>query len=163
MTHSAQSSFLEDAIRLLVQHFGASEVQAALARAKTGRAEESQKRSRDSVHRAQQPKRPSIAKALELIRGNDPEKHRLLSEFFTQLKDRTILPESQDIRHFAQLIGLKSIPGKSRNDMIPTLMRFLLEQPSERLHTDLKKADSISEQQRQQGFSVLTDKLVGNK
>jgi len=87
----------------------------------------------------------------------------LLSEFLGHLKNREILPESQDIRLFAQLIGLKDIGGKSRRDMIPALMRFLLEQPTERLRIDLQNAANISEQQRQQGFSVLTDKLLGEK
>ena len=85
----------------------------------------------------------------------------MLSEFLDTLKERTILPESQDIRHFAQLIGLKHVTGRSRKDMIPSLMRFLLDQPKERLWTDLRKARNISEQQRQKGFSLLTDKLLG--
>jgi hypothetical protein len=54
------------------------------------------------------------------------------------------------------------IAGKSRKVMIPDLMRFLVEQPIERLQADIKTAASISEQQRQQGFSVLTDKLLGD-
>ena len=70
------------------------------------------------------------------------------------------MPESQDIRHFVQLIGLKEIAGKSRKDMIATLMRFLVEQPTERLQFDIDKAANVSEQQRQRGFSVLTDKLL---
>jgi hypothetical protein len=115
------------------------------------------------VSHDQKPTRPTVADALELIRGSDPEKHRLLSEFLGHLKDRKILPESQDIRYFAHLIGLKDVGGKSRRDMIPRLMRFLLEQPTERLRIDLQSAANISEEQRQQGFSVLTDKLLGEK
>ena len=94
------------------------------------------------------------------IRREDEEKAHTLSEFYMHLKDRKVLPESQDIRHFAQLIGLKQISGKSRKDMIPTLMRFLLEQPTERLQSVIDIAANVSEQQRQQGFSVLTDKLM---
>jgi hypothetical protein len=104
-----------------------------------------------------------VVNALELIRQGNPEKHRLLAEFLNDLKDRKVLPESQDVRHFAQIIGLKDISGKSRKDMIPTLMHFLMEQPIERLRIDLQRASNISEHQRQQGFSVLTDKLLGEK
>ena len=111
----------------------------------------------------EQPAHPNTANALASIRENDPQKHRLLSEFFVLLKHRRILPESQDIRYFAQLIGLKDVGGKSRREMIPALMRFLLEQPGGRLESDLEKANNISEQQRQMGFSVLTDKLIGKK
>jgi len=101
-----------------------------------------------------------VPSRLESIRESTPEKHHLLTEFFNLLKDRQILPESQDIKHFAQLVGLKNISGKSRKDMIPKLMHFLLEQPIERLRGDIHSARNISEVQRQKGFSILTEKLV---
>ena len=158
-----KTSFLDEVIRLLVENFGAKDVHDALVRATIAPAVQWQKPSRESEDRAGQSKHPTIATALELIRENEPEKYQVLSEFFKELKDRKILPESQDIRYFAQLIGLKTITGKSRKDMIPKLMRFLPNEPSERLLNDVKKADGISEQQRQQGFSVLTDELLGSK
>ena len=161
MNHSTKSTFLEEAIGLLVQHFGIGRVRATLAKVTIGGDEEPKKKPPKSVSRGQKPTRLTVANALELIRESDPEKHRLLSEFRGYLKDRRILPESEDIRHFAQLIGLKEIKAKSREGMIPALMRFLLEQPTEQLRIDLRSADSISEQQRQQGFSILTDKLLG--
>jgi hypothetical protein len=100
---------------------------------------------------------------LEQLRQGDEEKYRLLAGFYTQLKERTVLPESQDIRQFAQIIGLKEICGKSRKDMVPRLMRFLFERPTERLRADIETAPNVSEQQRQKGFSVITDKLLGEK
>lgn len=163
MSHSTKSSFLEEAIGLLVQHFGVKRVRATLAKVTIGSGEEPKKPPRKSVSRGRKPTRPTVANALKLIRESDPEKHRLLSEFHSNLKDHRVLPESEDIRHFAQLIGLKEIKGKSRKDMIPTLMRFLLEQPTDQLLIDLRSADNISEQQRQQGLSILTDKLLGEK
>ena len=163
MSQSSKSSFLENMIRLLVQRFGVKSVRAALAKASIGCDEEPQKPIRRSASRDQKAPRPTVANALEEIQASQPEKHRLLSQFLDRLKDRKILPESQDIRHFAHLVGIKGIEGKARKDMIPTLMHFLLEQSIERLQTTLPRADSISEQQRQQGFSVLTDKLLGNK
>jgi hypothetical protein len=73
------------------------------------------------------------------------------------------LPDSQDIRFFAHIIGLKEISGKSRKDMIPKLMRFLFAQSTEQIKKNIERAATVSEQQRQQGFSVLTDKLLGDK
>ncbi len=84
----------------------------------------------------------------------------MLSEFLQRLKARQILPESQDIRFFAQQVGLKEIGGKSRKDVVPKLMYFLIEQPVERLRIDLQTAGNISEEQRQMGFSVLTDSYL---
>jgi hypothetical protein len=163
MSNSTKSSFLEALIGLLIQHFGEERVRAVLAKVSMRGDTELQQPPVRPVSPRQKPRRPTVANALESIRGSDPEKHRLLDEFFNRLKDRKILSESQDIRHFAQLIGLKEIQGKSRKDMIPSLMRFLLEQPTGRLQTDLQSADKISEQQRRQGFSVLTDKLLDEK
>ncbi len=40
-------------------------------------------------------------------------------------------------------------------------MRFLFERPIERLQVDIETAPNVSEQQRQKGFSIITDKLLG--
>ena len=163
MSHSTKSSFLKQQIGLLVQHFGAEKVRVALEQITIGSDEEAKKPPRRPVSVDARPTRPNVADALELIRETDLEKHRLLNEFYICLKDRRILPESEDIRHFAQLIGIKEINAKSRKEMVPKLMRFLLEQPTEQLRIHLPNAATISERQRQQGFSVLTDKLLGEK
>ncbi|MBI3831835.1 MAG: hypothetical protein HY291_20100 [Planctomycetes bacterium] len=163
MSYSSKSSFLEEAVSLLVHHFGVQKVRKVLAKVSNGIDEKKQKPLHTPVPPEQKLSRPTVAAALELIREREPEKHRLLSEFYSRLKDRKTLPESQDIRHFSQLVGLKILDGKSRKDMILPLMFFLVDQPIERLSIDLKSADNISERQRQLGYSVLTDKLVGKK
>jgi hypothetical protein len=161
MSRSSRSLLLEEGLALLVRHFGMQRVRAALGKLPAEGDKESNALPRTAVSRDQKQTRPTIASDLESIRDSAPDKYRLLCEFLSDLKSRKILPESQDIRHFAQLVGLKEIRGKSRADMIPKLMRFLLEQPVERLRIDIEGAANISEQQRQRGFSVLTDKLIG--
>ncbi len=166
MSHSSKSLLLADEIDLLVRHFGIDRVRAALAKVSLAKAsieddENLRVATRKDAPRRQKPIRANGAKALESIREIDPEKHRLLSGFLLRLNDRRVLPESQDIRLFAQMIGLKEISGKSRKDMIPKLMRFLVKQPVERLRNGIEGATNISEQQRRMGFSVLTDKLLG--
>ncbi len=163
MSRKSRSSFLEEGVRLLVEYFGVDKVRAALAKVSNGGLATSERQGdRRSTESSRQPT-PSMTSMLEQLRLNDEQKHHLLADFYAHLKDRKVLPESQDIRHFAQLIGLKEIGGKSRKDMLPRLMRFLLDQPTERLKADIDTAGSVSEQQRQQGFSVLTDKLMGDK
>jgi len=160
MSHSQKSLLLEDEIGLLIKHFGIERVRAVIAKfSREGWDNTKAPRKPESNHLGPPP-RP-VASDLDLLRETEPEKYRLLSEFFGQLKEGKVLPESQDIRYFAQIVGLKEIRGKARADMIPKLMRFLLEQPIERLRSDIRSAGTISEQQRQRGFSVLTDKLVG--
>lgn len=161
MSRPSKALLLEQQIELLVKHFGIDQVQASVARASSKSGEQLQIPRRKIGATSQKPSRPTIAAALESIHGSAPEKWRLLNEFLSRLTSHKILPESQDIRHFAQLVGLKEISGKSRKEMIPKLMRFLLEQPIERLRIDLPSASSISEQQRRMGFSVLTEKLLG--
>jgi len=163
MSHLSRSLLLEEEIGLLVKHFGEQRVRAAVAKFSTNGDKEPRRPPRRTAPGDQKPTRPTVADVLDSIRDADPEKYRLLSGFLIRLKERNILPESQDIRHFAQLVGLKDIRGKSRKDMIPTLMRFLLERTTERLRIDLLRADNISQQQRQEGFSVLTDKLLGQR
>jgi hypothetical protein len=161
MSQSSKSLLLADEISLLVRHFGIQQVRAALAKA----ASQDDGTPRVATRGNLQPRKRSIrtngGSLLAPIREVDPEKHLLLSEFLLQLRDRHVLPESQDIRHFAQIIGLKEITGRSREEMIPKLMRFLIEQPIEKLRADIRSASNISEEQRQMGFSVLTDKLLG--
>lgn len=163
MSHSSKSSLLEEEIGLLVRHFGLQRVQAAIAKFSIRSGPEPQAQPRKTVPRDQKPTQPTIASTLEVIRGSDPEKHDLLSGFLIRLRNHEVLPEPQDIRHFAQLVGIKDIHGKSRKDMIPSLMRFLLQLSTESLRVEIQRADDISQQQRRQGFSVLTDKLLGKR
>jgi len=163
MSKKSTSPFLENMLGLLVQHFGVDQVRAALVHISNGAVEASEGQARRQFSKPGYQPNPSIARTLEQFRKKDGKKHRLLTDFYTHLKDRKVLPESQDIRQFALLIGLKEISGKARTDMIPRLMHFLLEQPTEQLQVDIKTAENISEKQRQQGFSVLTDKLLGQR
>lgn len=164
MRNSCTSS-LHKEVGNLVRRFGLQRVRNALENVS---AEDREKhdgplRKDPPRFKTRTPRRPPVTGALESIRGSDPEKHYLLTEFLIRLKDREVLPESQDIRFFAQLIGLKEIHGKSRKDMIPTLMHFLLQMPTENVRLEIRRAASISQQQRQEGFSVLADKLLSHK
>jgi hypothetical protein len=163
MTRASRQSFVDEAVGLLVKEFGGKRVRAALAKVSNGGVSASEAQPRRRSRKPAFQTGPTVADTLEELRQKDEERHRLLVSFYAQLRDRTVLPDSQDIRHFAQLIGLKEISGQSRKDMIPGLMRFLMEQPKERLQIDIDAAANVSEQQRQKGFSVLTDKLLGTE
>lgn len=163
MKNRPKPSLLEDALGLLVQHFGVERVRSALAKVSVKGADELRDTKPKPIPTQLRVSGETVSHALESIQGAEPDKHRLLSDFHNLLNVRGSLPDPQDIRHFAQLIGLKRIEGKSRKEMIPTLMRFLLTLPTEQLRVDIQHAANISERERQQGFSVLTDKLLGEK
>ncbi|MDD4892249.1 MAG: hypothetical protein PHU85_20190 [Phycisphaerae bacterium] len=164
MSRRFTSSLVDDVVAMLVQHFGPDRVLAALNRAShTGVEAKAAESQLPLASRTINRPHTGIVITLERLREKDVEKHRLLTDFYRRLKSRVVLPESQDMRHFALMIGLKEISGKSREDMIPQLMRFLVDQPTDRLKDDVAGAANISEEQRQQGFSLLTDKLLRNK
>jgi hypothetical protein len=163
MSDKSQTSFVEELVGVLVQHFGIDRVRAALAKLSNSPVEPSQGRARRPSTRPGHQGHPSITSTLEQLRDTDAEKYRLLTHFYTALKDGRVLPESQDILQFAQIIGLKEIPGKSRKDLLPKLIRFLIDQSTERLQAQINSAPAVSEEQRQQGFSILTDKLLGGR
>jgi len=162
MRNSAKSS-LHKEISLLVRRFGLRQVRTAVANISAEDKAKNDRPTRTNLPKVPKASRPTISNLLQALHSTDPEKHYLLSEFFIRLKDREVLPESQDIRFFAQIIGLKEIRGKSRKDMIPTLMHFLFQLPTDILRFELRRAASISQQQRQEGFSVLTDKLLSHR
>ncbi len=161
MTQKSTSRFLDESIEMLVRYFGIHRVQSALAKVRNSTVAASDGPPRRRPAKPNDNAKPSVSGMLAQLQQIDEEKHRLLTNFYAHLKDGKVLPEPQDIHHYAQIIGLKEITGKSRKEMIPRLIRFLLEQPPQRLRADLEAAASISEEQRQKGFSVLTDKLLG--
>jgi len=152
--------YLEQALGLLVEHFGIGPVRSAMSKVSNGAGRDPEPHPRDASKRPSQQTRQNVIDAIEQFRYSDARKYDLLSDFHARLKEKAVLPESQDIRHFSQLIGLKGIDGKSRKDMIARLMRALLERSSERLQIDFAAAPNVSEQQRKQGFSILTDKML---
>ena len=160
MSRRSESLYVESTIGLLVEHFGVDRVRAALNKVANSGVTKFKPQTRQRSSKPDKQANPSVTSMLEQLRQEDQEKHRLLTAFFKRLKDKVVLPESQDIHQFAQVIGLKGINGRSRKDMLPRLMRFLLEQPTERLKVNIEAAANVSEQQRKQGFSVLTDRLL---
>ena len=155
---------LSDIVSLLIRHFGADEVRSSLKRELERQNNTSRIISRKpSPSPGKQQATTPVTVALALLRERDDTKYRLLEEFYFRLKRGTVLPDSQDIRYFAQLAGIKSVEGKSRKDVIPRLMNQLMDVPIERLSSAIREAEGISEQQRKRGFSVLTDKLIGEK
>ena len=159
----SQSTFLSESLRLLVEHFGAKEVRAKLdkiaPRAQPLAAQI--KPSRSNTSQEQERQRHSFQLNLAEIQKTDPVKFDLLNRFLGRLHSRTILPDAEDIRQFAPVVGLKELRGKGRRELIPPLIECMLRIDLSRLADAIGHAEGISEEKRRQGFSILTDKLVG--
>ena len=160
MNSKAAMLHLEETVELLVQHFGVERVRAALSKHSPSAKQKASGRTLRLSSKPDQRNNTSIKGALEELSRRDEEKHRMLSGFFIRLKNKQVLPEAQDIHHFAHLIGLKEVGGRSRKEMVPKLMRLLIERATDILKVDIARAEGISEQQRRQGYSILTDKLM---
>jgi hypothetical protein len=159
MNRKSQARLLEEAVSLLVTHYGSKKVRAAVAKvAPEGDAKQETQRRTRPIEKTST--RPCIRSGLEDLKNIDPERYRLLDEFLTSVRDRRILPDSEDLRQFAQFAGLKELKGRSRRDMIPKVVVFLMELPNEKLADALKHAERISEATRRNAYSVLTDKLL---
>ena len=112
MSTSSRQSLLTEQISVPVRHFGIECVRKAVAKVPHEDGEELRRPARKNGARSQGRIRPNgTSNIIESVRETNPEKHRLLSEFLQRLKGRQVLPESQDIRHFAQIIGLKEMSG----------------------------------------------------
>lgn len=163
MKSAKKPNLLEESLSLLIRHFGEEKVFAALKRVS----------SPDLLEQSPNTKKPSPQKKniypltttelLEELKGSDVKKYETLTDFYRQLTKKYILPETQDIKIFVEQMGIKQIRGKSRREMITNLMEILLNLPSNELQQLAESAGKISEHQRSQGFSLLADKIIGQK
>jgi hypothetical protein len=157
MKRSSRDEYLDQTLRALVAFFGVEAVKhgiAVIERIEAG------------------PKRPpsdrpastgGLPKVIAALSGSDPARFDLLRPFFERIVAGEVLPQSEDIRRFAELLRVKEpFPGKSRRDLISHLAGSLLKVPVDELRTLIHQADSIREEQRRKGYSLLTDHLLRN-
>jgi hypothetical protein len=159
MNRKSQARLLEEAVSLLVTHYGPKKVRAAVAKV-VPEDDAKEETHHGTVSVEKPPPLPSMRSRLEDLKSIDPERYRLLEEFLTDVRERRILPDSEDLRQFAQFAGLKELRGRSRRDMIPKVVVFLMELPNEKFADAVKHAERISEATRRKAYSVLTDKLL---
>ncbi|MFH1922936.1 MAG: hypothetical protein ABIP48_23985 [Planctomycetota bacterium] len=100
--------------------------------------------------------------ALAQLEQSDPQRFALLTRFLNQVRQKEVLPQAEDMRILAELAGLKSLAGKSRKALIPRLFAHLSTLQLEVLDDLIRQAPAISAQSRREGYSVLTDRLLGD-
>lgn len=113
-----------------------------------------------NINTARPPKQKSLPKVITEISEREPEKGKLLENFFQKIVSASLLPEAEDVRRFADLVGIKKLKGKSRNELITKLANELVPLDLRRLENLLPQADGISSAQRREGYSILTDTLM---
>ncbi|HEY2839682.1 MAG TPA: hypothetical protein VGJ26_11055 [Pirellulales bacterium] len=162
MKQASEQTFLRELLGLLIAEFGSDKVRRELlAIAPESLGVKSIRTSRSHKEKREGPaSRPTVRSTLEGLKANDPSRHRILNDFVVRLRERTVLPESEDLRHFAQLVGLKGLVARSRREMIPKLVLFLATLSQTQLSAAIAQASGISESSRKNAFSLLTDKLL---
>ena len=158
MNRKTSAKLLEDQLGLLVRHFGPKSVWTALGKV----APES-----DGLPSTGSTDRPpeksavtTVRSVLENLKTTDSERFMVLEEFRDKLRGRRVLPDAEDLRQFAQLVGLKDLKARSRDDFISKIILLLASVSRENLSDTIARANGISAANRNEGFSVLTDKLM---
>ena len=70
--------------------------------------------------------RHSLKSELEHIKSEDPKKHQVLTQFYDELRSKTVLPKLKDIRDFAHDYDLPIITVKSREKAIFPLVQSMI-------------------------------------
>ena len=108
MNRSSETKLLEDTLRVLVGSFGAKRVQLTLARVvpaavpPTANPHNGHAREKATV---------TTKSLLDELEASDPERFAAIGAFADALRDRRVLRESEDLRQFAQIAGLKALKG----------------------------------------------------
>jgi hypothetical protein len=161
MSRGTSAAFVEEEIKLLVDHFGLETVQSALATVSSADPAPHRPTNRKSASAIRTGVVAGVEEAVAQLRDCDPERHSSLSLFLVNLRGRQILPEFQDIKQFAQLAGIKDLQSRSRGAAVGEVVQVMLKFPIETLRSLISAAETISAKHRQRGFSVLTEKLLG--
>lgn len=74
-----------------------------------------------------------VRDSLSALKGSDPEKYKLLTDFHQGLLAKTLLPTLRELRDFARDCELPEIRGSSRQKSISPLIKSLISLPTEEL------------------------------
>lgn len=148
-----QRALIEKMVGLLVEFFGRDAVADALENV-----------SRSTTHTGNGTKASTVKRKIERD-GRRPfsSTHDDLSEmreFLDAVTRGEILPEAEDVRQLASVAGVKRLTGKSRRDLVRSLLRSLDAMTTDRILVVLREAPHVTAAIRREGFAVLTDKLL---
>jgi hypothetical protein len=85
-----------------------------------------------------------LRESLLQLEETEPEKSAILVKFYDELKDKSLLPEMQDIRKFSSDKGLPKIKVNSRRDAINPLVKSLLRLSVKEIKAKLNEIMPIS-------------------
>jgi len=140
-------------VELLVEFFGRDAIEEAL-----GNVARSKAHAKNGV-RVTTVKRAVLRNGtgtFSSARNDLPE----MSTFLGGVERGEILPEAEDVRQLASVAGVKSLTGKSRRDLVRSLLRSLDAMSTEKVLAVLREAPYVTAAIRRNGFAVLTDKLL---
>jgi hypothetical protein len=101
-----------------------------------------------------------VPRAIVPLEQAEPQKFEMLKSFFTMVESGDLLPEAEDVRRFAENLGLKELRGSKRRELISKLGDPMSALSIERIQQLVGQAKGISANERRKGYSILTDKLL---
>ncbi len=97
-----------------------------------------------------------VRKELASVKASDPEKHALLLDFYEALQEKRALPTLRQLRDFVVDQGLPAIETTTRQKAIPSLIRFLVDLPTDELASKISDAGAMPrEHNALQGWSEI--------
>jgi hypothetical protein len=144
--------YVERMLALLIEGFGDELVRRAFANVVQPSAPSA--RRRNSVSSTQRPR----SKKAMVVSSRD--NLTAMKDFLAAAEAGRILRGIDDIRQLATFAGLKALPGRSRRDLLRSLVRSLDTMPEDKILTVIREAQQISAARRSDGLAVLTDKIL---
>ena len=147
--------YLDRMIALLVESFGEQAVRQAIANSAQLRAGR-RRQDRKSTKPVNGKRKTAKSETLLSTHDDLPE----MVKFLTDIEHGSILSDVADIRRLAAFAGVKRLAGRSRRDMLRSLLRFLDSLSGEKLLSILHEAEVISATHRNDGLALLTSKIL---
>lgn len=103
------------------------------------------------------------SKVVQDLASVDPERHRILVEFETMIRNGTVLPSLDDIKRLGTSVSKDFNPGRSRKESIPRLLATLSVIPMDEMKDAIRKATERvqSSEERGSSYERLAHFLIG--
>jgi len=105
-----------------------------------------------------------LSKVVQALETRDPERHKILAEFETMVREGTALATLDDIRRVGSAASKQFEPGKSRKDSIPRLMAVLAPMPLGEMKETIRKVTEQSKpsEESSSSYARLAQYLIGS-
>jgi len=105
-----------------------------------------------------------LSKVVQALEASDPERHSILAEFETMVREGAVVPTLGEIKKLGSAVSKQFEPGKSRKDSIPRLMAVLAPMPLDEMKEAIRKVTEQSKlsEGSSSSYARLAQHLIGS-